>query len=889
MGKLGFDGGGSSGGGGGGTFPFGGNFTNYAALPLPSANPNYLFYCINSQGTKWLPGSLGGTYYPSGWYYSDGLSYSYQETPFQALQATVNSGTNNDQFLTPKTFNDSAQLASITSDIITLNDIISNKETTSRTIYIDSVSGLDTNDGALLTPKQSILAVLQSIKSYLDYNVIVTISIIVGGGANCTINTLCAKELERFKGLGKLWFTTYSPTLVTSGLTVNNSDVNDPFTHDLAGGTFTTNQFQWKFLKDGSTYIPIRSNTANKIVIPIINPSSATEIYSFQELNINLNVLKCNVPITFSTLIITGQSSLDFRVEGLFIRYCDIWGSWYQNSCFFRYSQLNTVNFSNLRSLRVQTYSSKLVINNSNLYNSDSNILLNVRNRSLVDVSNVIIENVYGTLVSIGVTVGEDSTFKTRTGVANRLRSIGTKLIFDILEGANVNITDDTTIDIGTSYSDYLLNLLSVSTDLKFKFLCNATINGTFGVGYVYNIQTNLVHLEGDRFFYLNGYSSIADILTTKVDKLTGATAGFLPVLDVNGNIANQVDPASLGGVKPANTTETAYNYLSAYNASTGAFTKSPVSGVIKTLRNESGSSIAKGKLVYISGYNNVPLISLASNLTLVASHDVYITTAAIANNANGDCLKLGALTGIDTDSFSAVGADLYMSTSGNMVENPPASGAVIKVAEVLIKDNNGAISFNVELDSRYFAAHGAENLVTRMGDSIGTNKVSFRNYANTEVASIDSLGNATFTNKGTANGYAGLNASQRLAEANSPIHELSYAIDSQISDATSGTKITDYIPYAFVVSTIQCTLKTAPTGGTLFTIDIKKNGTSIFSTKITFDASEVTIATASTPYVLVSSPLTFAAGDKLEIIIDTVGSTVVGVGPIMKFIGYKS
>jgi hypothetical protein len=99
-----------SGGGGGSTFPFGGNYANYSALPAQPSNPNTLFYCIASQGTKWLPGSLGGTYYPLGWYYSDGATYTYQETPFQATQITVDAGINSDQFVTPLTLENAAQI-----------------------------------------------------------------------------------------------------------------------------------------------------------------------------------------------------------------------------------------------------------------------------------------------------------------------------------------------------------------------------------------------------------------------------------------------------------------------------------------------------------------------------------------------------------------------------------------------------------------------------------------------------------------------------------------------------------------------------------------------------------------------------------------------------------
>lgn len=93
-----------TGGGGGGTTIT--EVANYAALPAPATVPNTYYYCLNSQGTAWLPGSLGGTYYPNGLYYSDGIDWHYTETPYQATQATVNAGTVTDQFVSPKTLTD---------------------------------------------------------------------------------------------------------------------------------------------------------------------------------------------------------------------------------------------------------------------------------------------------------------------------------------------------------------------------------------------------------------------------------------------------------------------------------------------------------------------------------------------------------------------------------------------------------------------------------------------------------------------------------------------------------------------------------------------------------------------------------------------------------------
>lgn len=97
---YGFTGGGS---GGGGTYSIVGVVANYSALPSPASATNKFYWVENSQGTAWLPFSLGGTYYNNGLYYSNGVSWEYMDVPYQATQLEVNTGTNNDKFVTPAT------------------------------------------------------------------------------------------------------------------------------------------------------------------------------------------------------------------------------------------------------------------------------------------------------------------------------------------------------------------------------------------------------------------------------------------------------------------------------------------------------------------------------------------------------------------------------------------------------------------------------------------------------------------------------------------------------------------------------------------------------------------------------------------------------------------
>lgn len=92
----------SSGGGGTGQ-GITGVVANYSALPAAAAAADEFYFVESPQGTAWLPGSLGGTYYPAGLYYSNGVTWFYAESPYQATLATVNTGTNTDQFVSPYT------------------------------------------------------------------------------------------------------------------------------------------------------------------------------------------------------------------------------------------------------------------------------------------------------------------------------------------------------------------------------------------------------------------------------------------------------------------------------------------------------------------------------------------------------------------------------------------------------------------------------------------------------------------------------------------------------------------------------------------------------------------------------------------------------------------
>lgn len=99
-------------------------------------------------------------------------------------------------------------------------------------------------------------------------------------------------------------------------------------------------------------------------------------------------------------------------------------------------------------------------------------------------------------------------------------------------------------------------------------------------------------------------------------------------------------------------------------------------------------------------------------------------------------------------------------------------------------------------------------------------------------------------------------------------------ALGDETTAITTGTaKVTVRAPRAMTLTKIKASLSTAGSGSSAF--DVNKNGTSVFSTALTIDATEKTSETAATPAVL--STTSIAADDELTFDIDTAGSSAAG------------
>lgn len=100
---------------------------------------------------------------------------------------------------------------------------------------------------------------------------------------------------------------------------------------------------------------------------------------------------------------------------------------------------------------------------------------------------------------------------------------------------------------------------------------------------------------------------------------------------------------------------------------------------------------------------------------------------------------------------------------------------------------------------------------------------------------------------------------------------EIQLACSDETTALTTGTaKITFRMPCAMTLTEVRASLTTAQASGSILTVDINEDGTSILSTKLTIDNTELTSTTATTPAVISDSSL--ANDAQITIDIDQIG-----------------
>lgn len=123
------------------------------------------------------------------------------------------------------------------------------------------------------------------------------------------------------------------------------------------------------------------------------------------------------------------------------------------------------------------------------------------------------------------------------------------------------------------------------------------------------------------------------------------------------------------------------------------------------------------------------------------------------------------------------------------------------------------------------------------------------------------SLGTVTSVGMTAPNGFtvtgSPVTGSGTLVLSGGPI-EIGAACSDETTPITTGNgKVTFRSPKAFTLTAVRASLTTAQASGSIFTVNIKQNGSSVLSTKITIDNGATTSTTATTPPVISTSAIT--------------------------------
>lgn len=213
---------------------------------------------------------------------------------------------------------------------------------------------------------------------------------------------------------------------------------------------------------------------------------------------------------------------------------------------------------------------------------------------------------------------------------------------------------------------------------------------------------------------------------------------------------------------------------------------------------------------------------------------------------------------------FVSNGSQYYVKSVVNNVEltDGDKGDIIVSSSGASWTIDNSGVSAGVYGNANYIPqitvnAKGLVTLITTNAWSLGNSGVTAGVYGNTLyipqiTVNVQGLVTSVTTNKVTFT------------------NDLTIPITGTISAITTGVaKQTWYATYAATIKDIRITVASSTTTGTL-TINIKKNGTTIFSTKPTIDATESSSRTAATAYVL--STTTCAAEDKFTFDVDGQG-----------------
>jgi hypothetical protein len=350
-------------------------------------------------------------------------------------------------------------------------------------------------------------------------------------------------------------------------------------------------------------------------------------------------------------------------------------------------------------------------------------------------------------------------------------------------------------------------------------------------------------------------------------DFTKGFVVGSRWVLD-NGNLYNCTDSTTGAAVWVLETLGGGDMFKSVYDTDNdGNVDKAETVQII--VRNSTGVTLTKGQIVYLSGAtgNRPNAVLSQANAESTSSKTIGWVTVNINNNSDGFIAVSGSAHDLNTSAFTA-GDALWLSptVAGAMTATKPTQPdhAVFIGYCARSHPTQGRIVFKIQNGYELQDLHNV--LITSVADNEGLFYESSTSlWKNKTIATVLGFTPVTNARELTINGTTFDLTANRTWTILEKFELIVAASDETTALTTGANKVIFRMPRAITLTSVRASLTTAQASGTIFTVDINENGTSILSTKITIDNTEKTSTTAATLPVISDSSL----GDDSEISID--------------------